>query len=147
VPDDPVALIEQLFDGAVAASGGGDVFDAKDPRGQAFLFDSLDPEVEFHEDPNFPEAGVYRGLDAIRDYLITFAESFDEVTFRVEDFIGLGEGRVLALYTLTTRGQGSGATIESHPGWLFEFRGGRPVRIRAWLDRETALRNAGVVEP
>jgi ketosteroid isomerase-like protein len=108
------------------------------------IYGAFDPAVEFHEDPSFPEAGVYTGIEDVRAYFDRFSDSFDEITFRVEDVIGLGEGRALGLYELTTRGEGSGATVTSHPGWLFEFRDGRAIRIDAWLDRETALRNAGV---
>ena len=141
--DDAVALIERLF-GEAAAVSRGDIFDAKDTNALNVIYNALDPTVEFHEDPSFPEAGVYSGIEDVRAYFDRFSDSFDEITFRVEDVIGLGNERALGLYELTTRGQGSGAQITSHPGWLFEFRDGRAIRIDAWLDRETALRNAGV---
>ena len=142
--EDAVELIRRTFEEAVAAGGGEGVLDALDPRSLEVFFARLDPEVEFHEDPNFPEAGVYRGLDETRGYLTRFSASFDEVTFRAEDYIDCGDRRVLALFTLTTRGKGSGAITEARPGWLYELRDERVVRIDAWLDRETALREAGV---
>ena len=144
--DDAVALIRRVFEQAVARGGGGESLDALSPEAMDAVFESFDPAVEFHEDPYFPEAGVYRGLDAVRRYLTGFTESFDEVRFEAEDFIDLGSGRVLALFTLTMRGKGSGATIESRPGWLYEFRDGRVVRIDAWIDRDTALKAAGVTK-
>ena len=144
MPEDAVELVRRTFAEASRHGGGGDVLDALAPEALETFFAILDPDVEFHEDPSFPEAGVYRGSDRVREYLTSFTDSFDEVTFKTEDFIDLGEGRVLALLTLTTRGKGSGAKVESRPGWLYEVRDGRVIRIDAWLDRDTALKKAGL---
>ena len=74
--------------------------------------------------PRFPEAGVYRGIAAVRDYWGRFTENFDQFTFEVEDFVDIGGERVLVLSRLTTRGRGSGATVEVRPGWIYTIRAG-----------------------
>jgi ketosteroid isomerase-like protein len=118
--------------------------DLLDPETLAVLFDFFDPEVEIHEDPRFPEPGVYRGTEAIRGYLSQFTESFDAFSFEAEDFIDLGDGRVLILFRLRSRGTESGAAVEARPGWIFTIRARKVVRMEAHLDRDEALAAAGL---
>jgi ketosteroid isomerase-like protein len=113
--------------------------DVLDRETLAVIFDSFDPEIEVHEDPRFPEAGIYRGPDAVRGYLLQFTDSFDEFVFEVDDLIDLGADRVLILFLLRTRGKGSGATAEARPGWICTIREGKTVRIEAYLNREDAF--------
>lgn len=117
--------------------------DALDRETLAVAFDFFDPEIELREDPRFPEAGVYRGLEAVSRYFGQFTENFDEFTFEPEEFIDLGGDRVLVLLRLRTRGSGSGATIEAQPGWIYTFRGEKAVKIEAYLDRDEAFAAAG----
>jgi ketosteroid isomerase-like protein len=126
----------------------------KDPSGRrvdlldsdtaAAVFDWFDPEIEMREDPSFPEAGTYRGVDAIRKYLADFSQSFDEFAFDVEDFVDLGDDRVLVLFRIHSKGTGSGAIAEARPGWIYTIRGEKVTRIEAYLDRDEALAAAGV---
>ena len=142
-----VEIVRRVFEKASGRAGPrAGVLDALDADAVAVIFESLDPEIEFHEDSRFPEAGVYRGIEAVRDYWNRFAESFDEFSFEVEDFVDLEEGRVLLLFTLTTRGKDSGATAEARPGWIYTIRDGLTARIDAFLDRDEALEAAGLSE-
>jgi ketosteroid isomerase-like protein len=103
-----------------------------------------DPEVEFHEDARFPEAGVYRGADAFRTYVEGFQESFEEFHFEVEDWIDAGDGRVVGLTIAGGVGKDSGADVRQRSAWIFTVRDGKVVRMDAYLDRAEALRAAGV---
>jgi ketosteroid isomerase-like protein len=108
------------------------------------IIDFYDPEAEFHEDPRFPEAGVYKGPEAARDYYKAFGESFDEFTFEAEDFIDVGEDKVLILFRIRTRGKGSGAQSETESGWIWTIRNGKAARVDAYFDRNEALAAAGL---
>jgi ketosteroid isomerase-like protein len=118
--------------------------DTLDPETLAVVFDFFHPDIELHEDPSFPEAGVYRGKEAVARYFTQFTESFDEFTVEVEDSVDLGEDRVLMLFLLRTRGKESGATVEAHPGWIFTIREGKAAQIEAYLDRNEAYAAAGL---
>ena len=120
--------------------------DALDADSLTVIFENLDPEVEFHEDPRFPEAGVYRGIEAVREYWGRFTGSFDEFAFEPEDFVDLEGDRVLVLFRLKARGKDSGATAETRPGWIYTIRNGLTVRIDAFLDREEAREAARLTE-
>jgi ketosteroid isomerase-like protein len=118
---------------------------------EAYRADGLDgllefahPELEFHEDPRFPEAGVYRGLDAFRAYVESFWQSFEEFHFEVEEWIDAGDGRVVALAVVGGPGKDSGADIRQRTVWIYTVRGGKIVRMDAHFDRDEGLRAAGL---
>lgn len=121
-------------------------FDALDLDAWEVIFASLAPDIEFNEDPRFPEAGAHRGVEAVRRYLSRFVESFDQFSFEVEDIIELEGARVLLLLRLTMRGRGSGARVETEPGWIFTVGNGVVVRVDAFIDREEAFEAAGLAE-
>ncbi len=108
----------------------------------AFLA-AASPEVEFIEDPSFPEAGVYRGRDAVRAYIGQFREQFSKHQFEIEELRDLGS-RVLALLKEHATGAISGAEVEVRPNFLYDFEDGQVVRVRAYLDRAKALEAAGL---
>ncbi len=145
-----VELMRRVFEKASGrggpTAGALDALDALDAHSMTVIFENLDPEVEFHTDPRFPEAGVYRGIEAVRDYWDRFGRSFDEFSFEAEDFVDLEGDKVLILLRLMTRGKDSGATAEARPGWIYTIRNGLTVRIDAFLDREEAREAARLTE-
>ena len=110
------------------------------------LVERLDPEVEFEEDPSFPEAGVYRGRSEVLRYFKNFIAEFEQFVFEVEDVKIAGEDGVLLCLRETGRGKGSGAEFDFQSAWLFTVRDDRVVRIRPYLDRAEALEAAGLRE-
>jgi ketosteroid isomerase-like protein len=143
--EEEVEVIRAAFDEASRVQDpSGRQLDALDRETLAVVFRFFDPEIEVHEDPSFPEAGVYRGVEAAARYFTQFTESFDEFTLEVEDLVDLGAGRVLMLFRLRTRGKESGATVEAHPGWIYTIRDRKAVRIEAYLDRDEAFAAAGL---
>jgi ketosteroid isomerase-like protein len=140
MPEEAMEAVRAAFDRASRVRDPvGREIDALDRETLAVVFDFFDPEIEVREDPRFPEAGIYRGLEAVRGYFLQFTDSFDEFIFEVDDVVDLGADRVLALFLLRTRGKGSGATAEARPGWIYTIRGSKAVRIEAYLDREDAF--------
>jgi ketosteroid isomerase-like protein len=121
--------------------------DVLDPDTLAAAYESFHPEIEVHEDPRFPEAGTYRGLDAVSAYFESLTDSFDEFVLTAEDFIELDSNRALMLFRLRTRGKASGATVEESPGWIHTVRDGKTVKIEAYLERSEALAAAGLSAP
>jgi ketosteroid isomerase-like protein len=140
------ALRRALANAAQVRDPAGRTIDALDEATMAVVFDYFDPEIEMHEDPRFPEAGVYRGRDAVESYFEEFRQSFAEFIYEVEDFIDLGGERVLVLLRLRTRGKGSGAVVEAQPGWIYTIRNGKAVKIEAYLNRDEALAAAGLAD-
>jgi ketosteroid isomerase-like protein len=143
--EEAVEVLRRAFEDASRVTDpSGRRVDVLDPKTREVVFDFFDPEIEMREDPRFPEAGVFQGVEAVRRYFDQFTENFDEFTLEVEDLIDLGEDSVLMLFRLRTRGKGSGAKAEARPGWIYTIRNGKAVRIEAYFDRSEALAAAGL---
>jgi ketosteroid isomerase-like protein len=106
----------------------------------------FDAEVEFQEDPRFPEAGVFHGRAAVRAYFDQFTDQFDEFSFGVDDVLDAGGDDVLVLCRLRGRGNASGAEFDQRSAWLFSVRAGRAYRVRPYFDRAEGLEAVGLSE-
>ena len=145
VPESPVDFVRTAFENAARVRDpSGEQFDVLDVESRAVVFGIVDEEVEFREDPRFPEGGVYRGLDATQRYFEHFTESFDEFLLENLELVPVDDERVLTLFRLRMRGKGSGARAEALPGWVWTVRDGRAVKIEAFLDRAEARATAGL---
>jgi ketosteroid isomerase-like protein len=51
----------------------------------------LHPEVEFHTYATSPEAGIYRGPDAVIEYNQRLFEQFESVRIELEDVVPVGD--------------------------------------------------------
>jgi ketosteroid isomerase-like protein len=58
--------------------------------------DFLHPEVEFHTYPNSPEAGVYRGPEAVIEYNQRLFAQFESIRIEVEELIA-ADDRVVVI--------------------------------------------------
>ena len=140
-----IDLIRRSFEEASRRGDpSGSRIDALDPETLAVVYESFHPEIEVHEDPRFPEAGVYRGVEEASRYFANFTESFDEFSFELEELRELSEDRVLALFRLRARGKDSGVEVEEQPGWILTVQDGKTRRIDAFLDRADAFAAAGL---
>jgi ketosteroid isomerase-like protein len=59
----------------------------------------LHPEIEFHTYAQSPEAGVYRGKEAVRKYNETLFGQFEVIRFEVDDLVDAGD-RVASRLTI-----------------------------------------------
>jgi ketosteroid isomerase-like protein len=120
--------------------------DALDDQSLDLAMQIFHPDVEFHEDPTFPEASVYRGHDALRAYAKRFSGEFDQFWWEADEFLDAGDDQVLILLRVRGRGKGSGADFDIQAGWLLTLREESAVRVDAYLDQRKALEAAGLRE-
>jgi ketosteroid isomerase-like protein len=105
------------------------------------LLEELDPEVEWHPAMQAllgGEATVYRGPEGAREALRDLFDSFAELHLEISEVRDLGD-RVLAHGRMRGRGTESGVEIESPWAYLLEFRNGKAIWVRAFLDPGEAL--------
>ena len=112
------------------------------------MLEELDPEVEYH--PALPillggEATVYRGHEGVRRLFREIYDAFDEIHVEYSEFRDLGD-RVVGIGRIRMRGKGSGAETESPTGSVVEFKNGKGIRVRTYLDPKEALKAAGLSE-
>lgn len=82
----------------------------------------LHPEVEWHVRSDFPDAGVYRGQDGLRQLKARFDEVLAEQRYQPLEFIDAGPDVVVPL-RWTAQGRLSGAgSIESFETWVLRSR-------------------------
>jgi ketosteroid isomerase-like protein len=117
---------------------------SRDDRDRAFaaFAELATPDFEYVEPPEWPGAGIHRGLDQYRQVLEGFFEALSQMTAEVEEIFD-AEDRVVAFVRWQARGTASGAELEMRPGQVFTLRDGRITRQEVYLDRDEALEAAG----
>jgi ketosteroid isomerase-like protein len=106
----------------------------------------FDAEIEWHDLPGMPGGGVHQGRDAFRRHVESFSEAWGEVRMEVEEIRSMGD-RVVARGRYVGIGRESGIPVENPAsGAIYEFRNGRILRVRQFVDHAEALEAAGLAE-
>src|SRR5436305_12523307 len=89
--------------------------------------------------PRAVERAGYRGLTGVETYVGEITESWEEYRLVPDEFRDLGDS-VLMLGRIEVRGKGSGTPVDAPFGAISEFRDGKVLRLRGFLDHGEALR-------
>jgi ketosteroid isomerase-like protein len=100
------------------------------------------PDVEWHNVPELPGAGVHRGIDAMMADIRAQAEAWDDRRFEPVEVVTTPNGAVVRV-EVTAQGRSSGAPVRLEVFHVLTFRDGKVARVQAFLDRDTALRAGG----
>jgi ketosteroid isomerase-like protein len=105
----------------------------------------LDPDAEMHGTVGGLEEGrVSRGLPAmIREFETEDLGAWEERRLDPEEFLHVDDLVVLRLHEYR-RGRGSGVELENDTAVVFTVRNGRVVRIQGYMDKDAALKAAGL---
>jgi ketosteroid isomerase-like protein len=122
-------------------------FEAANRRDVEGLLAELHPKVEWHAGLSSKLGGdaVYRGHEGVRAFLHEVWEVLADTRFEFPDIRDAGD-QVVALGYFRARGGASGVETETPFGYVIEFKGGKPYRIRSYLDHQEALEAAGLSE-
>ncbi|MDX6615147.1 MAG: SnoaL-like domain [Solirubrobacterales bacterium] len=107
-----------------------------------------DPEIELILHDGVTQ-GTYSGLAGIADAWRDFLGAWKDFKVVVDEYIDVGDDRVLALVHNQGQGRISGVDVESTGGKsanLFTIRDGKVVRLKAYWHRQTALDELGLSE-
>jgi len=104
--------------------------------------DRFDPAFELVMRPEFPDAGVHRGIDGVRAYMHGFLEPWERITVTAEEIDAVGDHVVVAVFQ-RGRGAGSGAVTDFRYFHVWFFRDRRAVRLEAVRERADAFAAAG----
>jgi ketosteroid isomerase-like protein len=122
------------------------VIDAFNRRNLDAYDDLFTPDFEWF--PAFPgtvEGDGYLGREGTERYLEEISDTWGEFRAIAEEYRDLGD-RVLLLGRFEGRGKGSGVPVDAQLGTLYDFRDGKMLRSRVYLDHGEALRAAGLSE-
>jgi ketosteroid isomerase-like protein len=107
--------------------------------------DLFDPNVLFVMQPEFPDAGVYVGTQAVEEYTRGFLEPWERITLEAEEFVEAGDG-VIAAVRQQGVGRESGIPTELRYFQVWSFRGPKVIRLENFRERAKALEAAGLRE-
>ena len=85
---------------------------------------------------------AYRGHEGVRRWWLQFLEPFDSVTIEPLEVIESRADVVLVRLSLRATGR-QGIEVDLPISHLYELRGGKAVRVRAFMDHAAALDAAG----
>ena len=107
--------------------------------------DVLDPLCLLVLGPEFPDAGVYLGIDRVRVYTRGFLEPWSRIAIEAEQITPAGDSVVVAVRQ-TGIGAESGVATELRYFQVWTFRGGRAIRLENFRERTQALEAAGLAD-
>jgi len=105
----------------------------------------LDPQITF-DAIGLPGFGSYRSLDAFLTDWLAYRDTFDEWRIELEELVEGRGGRVFVSTRDGGRVKGSNREVFQRAFHVQEFRAGKVVRFRLFLDRSKALEAAGLRE-
>ena len=114
-------------------------------RGEFSALADLPDNLELILALEMPDAGTYRGTEA-RQWMLSWAESFERLTQELVELRDVGDGRVLAEFIQRGWSAGSDVPVEL-PTWsLMTLRNGELARMELFMNRDAALEAAGLSE-
>ena len=94
--------------------------------------------------PVTPIEGSYRGAVGIRRFFSDVAAVGPDFRIEIERTQTTGSDRVLAFTQITASGRESGIDVGSETAHLYDLVDGKIHRVEVFLDRQEALRQAGL---
>jgi ketosteroid isomerase-like protein len=121
-------------------------FEAFAREGPAAVVDFWDSEIELWLPSGMVQAGgTYRGHAAVLEWMKEWAEAWEEIHYKPEEFTDAGDS-VLVSVLYDGRGKGSGVRVEGRFWYLITLRNGKTVRWELYPERTQALEAAGLSE-
>jgi ketosteroid isomerase-like protein len=105
----------------------------------------LDPNVEWIEPVEFPGGGSYHGIEGARRYLTQSRAGAAQVVSEPEQFITAGD-RIVVFVHARVLPKGSNTWQDIRLADVYTFQDGRATKMRAFANRDDALRWAGASE-
>jgi ketosteroid isomerase-like protein len=127
VPDSDLQLVEDFYAAWNAGLPVGEF-------GARFLAE----EVEWHDQPELPDARTHRGRDEVVRMLAELESTFGRTQCEIQKLETVGD-EVLASFFLRGTGRASGVAVAPLIAHLLQVRGGRVARVRAFFTLEGAF--------
>ncbi len=107
---------------------------------------SFDPQIEWTEPAEFPGGGAYHGRDEAKRYLAQSRAAWAEVISTPERFITSGNQIVVFVHA-RVRAKDSTQWQDVKLADVYTMRNGKAIQMRAFANRQEALRSVGIEEP
>ena len=105
----------------------------------------FDPEAEWQQAREDPDAATLHGTEAIRRLWESWREAYPDLRIESDEIITTDDG-AFAWVRVTGHGASSGVRVALEEAYVYTFRDGRIVRLEEYFDRQEGLHAAGVQE-
>jgi ketosteroid isomerase-like protein len=102
----------------------------------------LDAQIEWTEPAEFPGGGTYHGREGAKQYLEQSHAAWAEAISEPEQFIPAGN-RIVVFVHARVRPKNSNEWQEVRLADVYTFLNGKAIQMRAFADRQEALRWVG----
>ena len=109
------------------------------------LYRHFDPSIEWDMTKTGVAARVYRGEAGVRQFFSALEHNWEGFWFRYDEFLDAGD-EVLAIGRFGGRARGSGVQLDATVVHIWTLEDGMGVRLRAYLDKEEALKAVAPAE-
>jgi ketosteroid isomerase-like protein len=93
---------------------------------------------------DFPDKGIYHGLEGVREWMRGIQDAFEGLVWEFEEITDLDQDRVLVITRLKGHGQFSKIGIDYRFPYVLTFRDGIVIRVDRYRDRAGALQAVGL---
>ena len=100
----------------------------------------MDPDIEWHDLPEQPDAGVHHGRKGFLAAYEQFTGRFDDFRVRIDEIFAHGD-QVITDHWTAARGRDSGATFEQRGAGVWTLRDGFIARVE-WFGTQNEARKA-----
>jgi ketosteroid isomerase-like protein len=119
-----------------------EVFNRDGPEAVTAFFD---PEVEWHDLPEQPDAGVHHGRAGFLEAVEQFSGGFEDYRVVVDEIFA-HDDQVVTNHRSAARGGASGATFEQRGAGVWTLRNGFIARVEWFGTQREALKAVGLEE-
>jgi ketosteroid isomerase-like protein len=121
------------------------IYDATSKGDFRTSLDLFDPHVVLVLGPDFPDAGMHSGIEAVSAYTRALLEPWTHFTMEADELIDAGD-TVFASVRQHGVGSTSGVPAVLRYFSLWTFRGGKVIHIESFRERADAFAAAGLAE-
>jgi len=135
-----VARIVHYFDRrrALAAEVVKLAYDAWNLGGPELARHHWGDDFEYHDPPDFPDARVVRGRDAVVSHLAGLRSVGGDLKVIIHELEPISPDEVVLLYELAFAGSASHIEVGARPGNVIQVRNGKLQRVRAFMSWDDA---------
>jgi ketosteroid isomerase-like protein len=121
-------------------------YDAYNREGIHGILEYLDPDVEWRNPAESPNAGVFVGHQGVLEWQRMVDDAFKEMRFEPERIDELPDGRILAVVRFQFRAPTSEVDVEVPFAHLVTIRDGKATEFSMYMREAEALQAAGLAE-
>jgi ketosteroid isomerase-like protein len=88
----------------------------------------------------------YLGADGVRRFLTDIEDAGPDFRIEVERVQAIGDSNAIAFVRISSTGRASGIVTRAESANIYDFLEGKICRVRIFLDRDEALKAAGLSE-